>query len=80
MRKSKENSIESLAEKATQDSMKMFCRTWTEKANFLTVTQELSTTNAKNNTNTKKVEKMDVTLKRNNKNLSITHTFFHFIY
>ncbi len=42
MRKSKATSIESFAEKATQDSMKMFSRTITEKANVLVMNHELT--------------------------------------
>jgi hypothetical protein len=41
MQKSRTTSIESFSQKCTQDSMKMFSRTWSEKINFLVMTEEI---------------------------------------
>jgi len=57
MRKSKATSIESFAEKATQDSMKMFSRTITEKANILIMNHEISKTKSDQEDSNKHKEK-----------------------
>lgn len=57
MRKSKATSIENFAEKCTQNSMKMFSRSWTEKMNVFVVDQSSKNSKYKYDKNNKSSNK-----------------------